>query len=599
MARKLVVRRLFVYHGAEVSGLGLEVYDVTVGAPNPDLEIGRNLRGRRQILSSATEITDENVIEVLNKALAIHQLNRKEELFLKNYEKGLQPILFRTKVYNDHINNKIVVNIANQIVTFKTSEFAGEPIMYVTRGTGMRASDTSDKGKEDEESVPEKVARVNSMMLSEGKQSKDYRLAYDMFTCGVGYRLTIHDSGREETDYLDEAPFEIYIPKAENTFVVRRSDVTRRVLMGVTYVFLDDEEKQPEYTVYTPNVKYTISGVDSEMKIINREQHNFGQVTLTEYPCNPNYMGAFEPVVPLLDAYNLTLSNKLDGIEQFIQALMVFDGVDISREDFLELKDLGAIKLPATQGGNGGRKLYYLNEQLDQSQTQTVLDGMYKHILRIVGMPSQGDGNTSDSSNNGAMIIKNGWWDAEARMQETQSMWKEAETEFLKIVLKICADANELDGLRISDLEPKFWRQSYEDLLVKTQSFSTLRTSGMPAIQAFTFSHLSRDPESDAIVYDEYQQKLAEELDRLNGVADGLPLDEDDTVNPTSTDGVAAQAEVETSSGGGGNSGDGGGKWAICPVCGKRFQKREENQIYDSLSCSNRARRNNGLRFGR
>lgn len=241
--------------------MGLEVYDVTVGAPNPDLEIGRNLRGRRQILSSATEITDDNVIEVLNKALAIHQLNRREELFLKNYEKGLQPILFRTKVYNDHINNKIVVNIANQIVTFKTSEFAGEPIMYVTRGTGMRASDTSDKGKEDEESVPEKVARVNSMMLSEGKQSKDYRLAYDMFTCGVGYRLTIHDSGRDDTDYLDEAPFEIYIPKAENTFVVRRSDVTRRVLMGVTYVFTDENEQNPEYTVYTPNVKYTISGV--------------------------------------------------------------------------------------------------------------------------------------------------------------------------------------------------------------------------------------------------------------------------------------------------------------------------------------------------
>lgn len=600
MARRLVVRRLFVYHGAEVSGLGLEVYDVTVGAPNPDLEIGRNLRGRRQILSSATEITDENVIEVLNKALAIHQLNRREELFLKNYEKGLQPILFRTKVYNDHINNKIVVNIANQIVTFKTSEFAGEPIMYVTRGTGMRASDTSDKGKEDEESVPEKVARVNSMMLSEGKQSKDYRLAYDMFTCGVGYRLTIHDSGHDDTDYLDEAPFEIYIPKAENTFVVRRSDVTRRVLMGVTYVFTDENEQNPEYTVYTPNVKYTISGVDSEMKIIGREQHNFGQVTLTEYPCNPNYMGAFEPVVPLLDAYNLTLSNKLDGIEQFIQALMVFDGVDISREDFLELKDLGAIKLPATQGGNGGRKLYYLNEQLDQSQTQTVLDGMYKHILRIVGMPSQGDGNTSDSSNNGAMIIKNGWWDAEARMQETQSMWKEAETEFLKIVLKICADANELDGLRISDLEPKFWRQSYEDLLVKTQSFSTLRTSGMPAIQAFTFSHLSRDPESDAIVYDEYQQKLAEELDKLNGIAEGLPLDENDTVNPTTTEGVQAQAEgEETGEGGGGSSSENGGKWAICPVCGKRFQKREENQIYYSLSCSNRARRNNGVGFGR
>ena len=248
-------QRLFLYSEAEVSGLGLEVYDVTTGVQNIDLELAMNLRGRRQILSSVDQVTEENVIDVLTKALAVHDFNRREILFLKNYEKGLQPILFRTKNYNAEINNKIVVNLANQIVTFKTSEFAGEPIMYVTRGSGMRESNTDDKGLEDAESVPEKVARVNSMMLSEGKQSKDYRLAYDMFTCGVGYRLTIHDTGRDETDYLDEAPFEIYIPKVENTFVVRRSDVTRRVLMGVTYVFKDVEEKTPEYTVYTPNAQ--------------------------------------------------------------------------------------------------------------------------------------------------------------------------------------------------------------------------------------------------------------------------------------------------------------------------------------------------------
>ena len=580
--------------------MGLEVYDITVGQPNPDLEIGKNLRGRRQIFSSVEKVTDENVVEVLTKALAVHELNRREILFLKNYEKGIQPILWRTKNYNAEINNKVVVNIANQIVTFKTSEFAGEPIQYVSRGTGMRERDDADEGEPDNETVPEKVARVNSMMLSEGKQTKDLTLAHEMFTCGIGYRLTIHDSGRDETDWLDEAPFEMYVPNSENTFVVRRSDVTRRVLMGVTYVFKDTEKKIPEYSVYTPNVKYTIEGVDGALKIVNAERHNFGMVTLVEYPCNPNYMGAFEPVVPLLDAVNLTLSNKLDGIEQFVQALMVFDGVDITREDFLELKDLGAIKLPATQNAGGGKKLYYLNEQLDQSQTQTVIDGMYKHILRIVGMPSQGDGNTSDSSNNGAMIIKNGWWDAEARMLETQAMWKEAETSFLKIVLKICSDTNELEGLRISDLEPKFWRQSYEDLLVKTQSFSTLRTSGMPAIQAFTFSHLSRDPESDAIVYDEYQQKLADELDRLNGVTDGLPLDEDETVNPTSPGGVAAQAESDENAGGGNAGGDKSrGQWAICPVCGKRFQKREDKQVYDSIACANKARRNNGISFGR
>ena len=209
-------------------------------------------------------------------------------------------------------------------------------------------------------------------------------------------------------------------------------------------------------------------------------------------------------------------------------------------------------------------------------------------VLEIVGMPGQGDGNTGDSSNNGAVIMKNGWWHAEGRALQTQNMWKKAETEFLKVVLKICDEANVLTGLKISDLEPRFWRQSYEDLLVKTQSFSTLRTAGMPAIQAFKFSHLSRDPESDAIVYDDYQQMLADELDRLNGVSEDVPLKEDDTTDPTTTDGIEAQA-----AGDGGEPGDGEkkGEWAICPVCGKRFQKKEPGQKYSSIACANKARR--------
>ena len=554
--------------------MGLEVYDVTTIGNQVDMEMSKRLHGRRQIFTSEKEITDANVVDVLEKALPVHKLNRTEEEFLENYVRGIQPILNRVKHYNAEINNTIVVNIANQIITFKASEFAGEPIQYVSRGGRDR-------------NVPDKVASVNDMMLTEGKQTKDLELAHKMFTCGVGYRLVFHEtSGGQE--YKDEAPFEMYVTDSKNSFVVRLSDVTKRVVMGVTYVFRDPPEGDPEYTVYTPNVTYTISNRDGKLTITNRIRHNFGMVSLIEYPCNPNYMGAIEPVVPLLDAINLTQSNRLDGIEQFIQALMVFDGIDISREDFLELKDLGAIKLPgASSGGGNGHRLYYLNEQLDQGQTQTLVNDMYQTILQIVGMPSQGDANTGDSSNNGAVIMKNGWWHAEARALETQAMWKQAETEFLKVVLKICEQANVLTGLRLSDLEPRFWRQSYEDLLVKTQSFSTLRQAGMPAKQAFKFSHLSRDPESDAIEYDEYQEKLAEELDRMNGVTDGLPLNENDTVDPTEPEGVQAQAEGEEQT----DSGRVKEGYGRCPVCGKIFKKNSPDQKYSSIACANKARR--------
>ena len=570
----------------------LEAYDTTVTKGTDDIGFPAKLHGRRQIFTGEKEITDENVVDVLQKALSIHGLNRREIIFLQNYEKGLQPIQDRTKQYNKEINNKIVVNIANEIVTFKSSEFAGEPIQYVSR-RGNQGVDDSNR------EIPKKVSEVNDMMISEDKQTLDYELAYKMFTAGVGYRLCYHDSeAKRLDDYLDEAPFEIAVPDVENTFIVRYNNAKKSVAMGVTYVYRDPPDNDIEYTVYTPDVTYTIAGLPgkgpkkNKLHIVDKVRHNFGQVSLIEYPCNPDRMGAFEVVLDLLNAVSLTISNQEDGIEQFIQALMVFDGVDISRDDFLELKDLGAIKLPATPAGQGssGKKLYYLNEQLDQSQTNSLVNNMKQIILEIVGMPSQGNASTGDSSNNGAVIMKNGWWHAEGRAQQTQNMWKRAETEFLKVVLKICNDTNRLTGLKISDLEPRFWRQSYEDLLVKTQSFATLRSAGMPAVQAFKFSHLSKDPESDAIMYDDYQEMLAEELDRLNGVEseDGIPLKEDDTTDPTTPDGIKAQAEGDAAPA---KSGSQKGQWAQCPVCGKKFIKKEANQVYDSLSCANRGRR--------
>ena len=567
------------------------------------IDFSRGLHGRRIIYTGEKEITRDNVIDVLQKAMTVHRKNRAEIIFLKNYEKGIQPILNRNKVYRNEVNNKVVVNIASSITTFKEAEFAGEPIQYVSRrgnkdmrkALGEEEEELSKEAAELAKDITEKVATVNDMMLSEGKQAIDLEMAHDMFTCGTTYRLTYSDKDEYEADdFLDEAPFEISNPDVENTFIVRYNNAKKKPAMGVTYVYRDTPASNVEYTVYTPNVTYTIEGTENGegLTITDERVHNFGRISLIEYPCNPDRIGAFEYVLTLLDAINITFSNQLDGVEQFIQALMVFDGVDIDREQLLKLKDLGAIQLPATPNSNGGKKLYYLNEQLDQSQTNSLVSAMKQIVYEIVGMPSQGSANTGDSSNNGAVILRNGWWHAEARALQTQAMWRKAETEFLKVILKICAQTGKLEGLKISDLEPRFWRQSYEDLLVKTQSFSTLRQAGMPAIQAFKFSHLSKDPEADAIVYDEYQQRLAQELKELNAQEDGIPLNENDTTNPTSAEGITAQAESE---GGTQSSGDNEGKYGICPVCGKRFVKKEANQIYDSRSCANRARKNSGV----
>ena len=78
----------------------------------------RLMSGRRVIKMSVKEITEANVVEVLNKALAIHELNRSEIDYLWKYYRGEQPIRHRTKDVRPEICNKIVENRANEIVSF-------------------------------------------------------------------------------------------------------------------------------------------------------------------------------------------------------------------------------------------------------------------------------------------------------------------------------------------------------------------------------------------------------------------------------------------------------------------------------------------------
>lgn len=459
----------------------------------------RRLHGRRRIFTGAQEITGANVVNVLGKALPTHNINRAEIQYLYDYLRGEQPILYRSKKVNDDICNKIVVNRANEIITFKTANFIGEPLQYVSRGTKPE--------------TPENIETLNSMMLSESKHSKDMELAYWIFTAGLGYRLVLRDKMLPwmEREIYDEAPFEIYTLDPRNTFVVYSNNVAQRPVMAVTYVFSDDVRQYPVYTCYTKDAVYTVTGA-GELQTVNEQRHNFGIIPIVEYPCNPLRMGAFEVVLDLLDAINATESNRLDGVEQFIQGMLVFQGVDITQEMIQQARELKAIQIPPKMDGtSAGQSVYYLNEQLDQSQTQTLADNFYDELLQIVGMPSQGLANTSDSSNNGAVIMKNGWWNAEARAKETEGMWKQAETDFLKIVLRICREAGAFD-MSVSDIQLKFLRRSYEDKMTKVQSFAQLIASGAPPLQAYQISEVVPDSESAALSFEQYKDAQDDEL---------------------------------------------------------------------------------------
>lgn len=449
-----------------------------------------HLNGRRMILTDETEVNIGNVVQILRKALPYHWKNRSEISYLWSYYKGRQPILNRVKEVRPEITNKIVENRANEIVSFKSGYLMGEPLQYVSRGNA--------------ENIADAINQLNEFVFAEEKPAKDKELADWFHICGTSFRMVLPDEMAGEDD---ESPFEIYTLDPRNTFVVYNNGLGNKPILGVKYVV--DENGVVHYSCYSDHEYFEIV----ESKVVSYDTHILGEIPIIEYPLNMARIGAFELVIPLLDAINLTDSNRLDGVEQFIQALMLFHNVDISSEDFDELRERGAIKFKDIDPQLKA-EINYLISNLNQGETQTLVDHMYQTVLTICGMPNR-NGGSSTSDTGSAVIMRDGWSAAEARAKDSELMFKKSERIFLKVVLNICRTLADMD-LKVCNVEIRFTRRNYENILQKAQVLD-LMLKNNKIHPRLAFEHCGLFVDSDlaytlSAEYAEEQEQKAQEL---------------------------------------------------------------------------------------
>ena len=94
--------------------------------------------GRKPIFTRFDSIDAGNILEVMSETFPLFTLQRVQVRHLYDYYRGKQRIFGRQKPTRPEINNKIVVNHANEIVSFQVSYLLAEPIKYVIRSTEVR-----------------------------------------------------------------------------------------------------------------------------------------------------------------------------------------------------------------------------------------------------------------------------------------------------------------------------------------------------------------------------------------------------------------------------------------------------------------------------
>lgn len=450
------------------------------------------LHGRAQIFTNTERLTARNVVEVLENALAVDDRNVAEINYLYDVYRGIQDIRNKEKLVRPQVNNKVVVNLANYIVTFKDAYLLSSPVQYIA-ATG-------------EDNISAAVDELNNFMYEEDKESKDKRLVNWMHICGVAPRMVLPNPDYDG----DNSPALLYTLDPREAFVIYHSGLGRRPVAGVLKQY--DEDGERIYYVYTKNGMYTVK----KNKVSDYSEYDYGRVPVVEYVNNAARIGAFEVVLPPMNAVNTLESNRIDNVVDFVNAYDVFENCEITAETYKDLTAGGqAINIKSTQGLPA--KVYRISSELNQTGIQTNIDDLLAYIDVICGLPNR-NGGSSTSDTGTATIYRDGWADAESRADDTEKLFIESEKEVLKLILKIFREKTDID-LSLKEVKIKFTRKNLTNIQSKAQVLcELLNNSKVHPKTAYRVAGVSPDIEEDFRMgmewFDEQEARTAEGLEK-------------------------------------------------------------------------------------
>lgn len=335
----------------------------------------------------------------LNKKEILHLIRKHvsfAEKLKKNmdYYEGIQDILNRKKE-DGAPNNRLVCNHAKDISDTASSYFIGEPITY-----------KSDKD----------ISLLNDALEEAGADEVDGDNGLDLSVYGIAY------------DYIyarkDETVLTIKNLSPVNTFMVYDDTIEQNELFAVYYYCKKDDTDQSRTryvaTVLTEHYRYVLNILDCEEEQALTEEpepHYMGEVPITEYRNNKLGIGDFELQIPLIDAYNAIMSDRVNDKEQFIDSILAIYGTLLSDADYeidengngdgkgteeamKRLKREKLLELP------DGSKAEYITRTFDESGIEILRKAIEQDIHKFSHIPCMTDESFGGNVSGVAMEFK-------------------------------------------------------------------------------------------------------------------------------------------------------------------------------------------------
>lgn len=411
-----------------------------------DLVKGRY--GRKIAYANVEQITADNIVSVVGNCIGAFYFNKTIIRYLWNYYKGDQPVLYRTKVQNADITNKVSENHAYEIVQFKVGQTYGEPIQLISR--------------KDDDRINNAVDEFNDYLTDANKQEKDIKAGEWQSATGTSFKAVQFANG--------DIPFRIVAPTPMNTFVIY-NESTEEPLLAIQE--LKDADGQMYKLCYTDSY---------ECKIVNGEVrdwklHGFGGIPIVEFPNNHERISDVELVIGLLDAINTMQSNRMDGVEQFVQFWIKFVNCEIDPKTFEEMKISHALTVKSNNEQNKS-DVDIMTQELNQTECQVAKDDLWDNAQSILAIPTR-ESQNSGGDTQGAVSLRAGWDFSKTRAKQKDPIIKTSEKRLAKVILNVIRIKDHDLGLTARDFDVQINHSPLDNLYTKTQALDQMLKAGI------------------------------------------------------------------------------------------------------------------------
>lgn len=370
----------------------------------------------------------------------------KADVFVTNqayYEGNNQYILNREPPDENAPNNKVPIPYARKIISTVTGYmYKPGSVTYSSENEGY-------------------LETLKEVFDANREEIETAQLGLEASIHGVAYELHYTDSLEVEGKPLAIPRF-TKIP-AEKVVPIYDYSIEPKLVAVLYHYFIGDV--QHVYAYYADVVQhFQRENKDKLLSLVEEVAHFYGAVPWVVYLNNEERVGDFEPVKPLIDAYDVLMSDSMNEFDRFAWAYLLLKGFSLTDEDAQAIKWKRAFENLDVDGG-----VEFLTKEINSEFIAFMSEWIRKEIHKQSHVPDFLE-TVSGSAQSGVAISKL-LYDFEFICATKEAYFLAGLQDRIKLLDSVLRVRDGAKGLP-EDIEMEMHRNKPMDMLENAQVFT-------------------------------------------------------------------------------------------------------------------------------